>query len=681
MRKPLVGLYLLLSGAVAFGQGTSQTAIAKDQGDKASAYYYYTLGHLYSEMAGLYGNRGDYISKAIDNYRQAMKADPEARFLADELSDLYIQSGRYREALTDSEDAIKQNPDDLNARRVLARIYTRLIGGDSQQNRIDEDMLKKSIEQYQKIVQKDPKDTDSWLMLGRLFKVQQNSVESEKAFKKAIDLEPDNEDALTGLALVYADLGDTKSATDLLKRVAEKNPSVRSLTSLASAYEQMHEYALAAQTYRRAIEMSQGDTSELQHALAQNLLLAERYDEALQLYQQMVDDDPHDVQSWLRMSQIYRQQHNFAKAHEANDKARAQDPNNLEIRYNEVNLLETEGKTGDAINVLKDMLDSTAKRSYSPADKSNRVVLMERLGMMYRSNEQFDLAIKTFKQMSDLDPDVAPRVSAQVIDTYRLAKDFPHSEQEADAAAKKYPNDRTVRAVRASLLADLGKFDQAVAETKKLMDGKSDHDTYIALAQVYERAKRWDEMGKVLDEAEKLSQSKDDKENVHFMRGAMLERMKKYDAAEAEFRKVLEINPESAAALNYLGYMLADRNVRLQEAQQMISKAVGQEPNNAAYLDSLGWVDFRLGKFPEAEDNLKRSLERSSKDPTVHDHLGDVYFRQGKLKDAIAQWESSLKNWDTSAPADLDPTEVAKVQKKLEGAKVRLAKEGSAVKQ
>ncbi len=112
---------------------------------------------MYSELAAAYGNRGEYFSKAAEAYRAALKADPSATFIAEELSDLYIQSGRLREAVLDAEDALKQNPNDLNSRRLLARIYTHLIG-DSQTNQIDSDMVKKAIEQYQKITEADPKD-------------------------------------------------------------------------------------------------------------------------------------------------------------------------------------------------------------------------------------------------------------------------------------------------------------------------------------------------------------------------------------------------------------------------------------------------------------------------------------------------------------------------------------------
>ena len=231
---------------------------------------------------------------------------------------------------------------------------------------------------------------------------------------------------------------------------------------------------------------------------------------------------------------------------------------------------------------------------------------------------------------------------------------------------------------RALLLADENKIDEAVASLRALLNGEKDWGTHYAIAQVYERGKRFEDMSKELDVAEKIAESPQEKLTVVFMRGAMLERTKQFDAAEAEFRKVLVMDPDNANALNYLGYMLADRNIRLDEAQKMIGKAVELEPQNGAYLDSLGWVCFRQNRLEEAADYLQRALQKITKDPTVHDHLGDVYFKQGKIREAIAQWQSSLKEYEAGASqSDADPAEMAQVSKKLESARVRMAKEES----
>ncbi len=338
-------------------------------------------------------------------------------------------------------------------------------------------------------------------------------------------------------------------------------------------------------------------------------------------------------------------------------------------------LLRSEGKLADSVRVFKSILDTTAKKSYNAAEKGFRAQLLEQIGTLYRSIEQFGPAIDAFRQVIDMDPDAAAAAEAEIIETYQVSKDFQKAEAEAEAASKKYPDDRTVRATRASLLADMGKTNQAVAETRKLLDGKNDFMIYLNLAEIYQKGKNYGETSKMLDAAEKLAKTNDDKIQVMFRRGAALERQKNYPGAEAEFRKILAIDPDSAMTLNYLGYMMADHNDRLEEAREYITKALQREPNSPAYLDSLGWVYFRLNKLPEAEEKLRQALEFMSRDATVHDHLGEVYMREGKLKEAIAQWQSSLKEWQTSSPTDLDHAEMAKVQKKLEDAKVRLARE------
>ena len=171
-----------------------------------------------------------------------------------------------------------------------------------------------------------------------------------------------------------------------------------------------------------------------------------------------------------------------------------------------------------------------------------------------------------------------------------------------------------------------------------------------------------------------LARKPDEKLNVYFLRGTLYDRQKLYDQAEEAFSRALAIDPQNATILNYVGYMLADRGVRLPEATAMIRKAVDLDPQNYAFLDSLGWVYFKAGQYKEAEQYLKQAIERSNADPTVHDHLGEVYERTGRLKMAVDQWERSMTEYAHSLPADADPEDVAKVQHKLQNARVKLAK-------
>jgi tetratricopeptide (TPR) repeat protein len=669
-RVSIFTLSLVLFWGLPSGYGQTPTGQ-----EKAAAYFNFSMAHYYGELAAAYGNRGDYYKQAIDYYKQALKLDPTATFLLEELTDLYVQGNQLKSAIAEAESLLKQNPENLQARRMLGRIYTRSIG-DAQQGKINEEMVKKSIEQYQIITQKDPSDIEAWLTLGRLQRVEQNSVEAEKAFKSALERDANNEDALTGLAMVYSDVGNTKGMIEMLKRATDKAPNERSLATLGSAYEQMRDFASAAEVFKRALELKP-DSPQIKHGYAQNLLWSEQYDEAMKQYSELEEADPKDAQAPLKLSEIYRQKKMFDKAGAELAKAKQLDPDSLEVRYDEVNLLEAQGKSDEAIARLRAILDETAKKTYSSGEKGSRVMLLQRLAGLYRDARQYPKSVETLRQIAEVDPEAAPQASASIVETYRIAKDLPAAQAESEAALKKYPKDRLVKITHASLLADMGKVDQGAAEIKTLVTGEKDGETYLTLARIYEKGKNFAEMEKALSEAEKLAESKQDKENIYFTRGAMFERMKKYSSAEAEFRKVLEINPKSSSALNYLGYMLADRGERLEEARDMISKALDIEPDNGAYLDSLGWVNFRLNKLDEAERNLRLSIEKINGDPTVYDHLGDVYLKQGKVKDAIAQWQLSLKEWEKSPQSELDSSEVAKVTKKLESARVRLARESS----
>jgi tetratricopeptide (TPR) repeat protein len=653
-----------------------------EAGRKADAYYNFAMGHLYTELSNVYGNRKEFVDQAIDYYREALKADPDATFLNLELSDLLMRSGRVTEALAEAEQRVASSPDDLEARRTLGRIYTRLIGdpnargGNVRGDGVNEEMLRKAIEQHEYVVKAAPTDVDSQLLLGRLYSLDRRNVDAEDAFKKVLALDAENETAMRELARVYTSLGDTNRAIEMLTQVNSRNPSLQTLVALAGAYEQIRAFDKAAEVYEKALEAKPDDLDLLKRR-AQALLYGDQLEAARVTLEQITSRSPQDVEAFLRLSQIYRQQGNFEKARVANNRAKELAPNNLEILYNDVNLLDAEGKTAEAIEQVKRMIGSMQQSRYTDAERTTQSVLLERLGLLERSAERYSDAVATFHRLAELNPESAGRAYAQIVETYRMAKEFDKAEAAANQAYSRFPDDRALVVVRASLLADLGKGDAAVRDMEAFLKGKEDYQNLITLAQIYEKTRRYPDMAKTLNRAEELAENDDERQNVVFLRGAMFERQKRFDEAEKEFRKVLAASPDNAAALNYLGYMLADRNVRLEEAYELIKKAVDLDPGNAAYLDSLGWVYFRMGKLTEAELALKQALQRYSNDPTIHDHLGDVYFEQGNLRLAVAQWETALKEWRRNAPSDRDEEQINAVVSKVERAKVSLARQGS----
>jgi len=330
---------------------------------------------------------------------------------------------------------------------------------------------------------------------------------------------------------------------------------------------------------------------------------------------------------------------------------------------------------------LQDLLKKTekAETSYSQADRNNRAIFIERLGMVYRDQENYPAAVEAFRKMLTVGGDDNSRTGYQdVIDTYREAKEWSQATAVAREAVQKLPNDRDLRMVLDAQLADAGDPEKPIADVRSLLKGTpEDHDVYVRLAIMYTRLKRWNEAEEALNKAEQTSTKPEEREYVHFLRGDTYQREKKFDDAEAEFKKILIANPQSAATLNYLGYMNADRDVRLEESLNFIKQAVSLEPTNGAYLDSLGWAYFKLGKYDLAEETLTKASLHMASDPTVQDHLGDLYQKTGRLKLAAAHWDRAVQEWNKTIGPEVDSDMFAATQKKLDAAKVRIAKEES----
>ena len=145
-----------------------------------------------------------------------------------------------------------------------------------------------------------------------------------------------------------------------------------------------------------------------------------------------------------------------------------------------------------------------------------------------------------------------------------------------------------------------------------------------------------------------------------YFRGICYEREKQWSKAEADFKRVLEIEPDNADALNYLGYTWVDRGENLTEAFDMIRKAVELEPNSGAITDSLGWAHYKLGQYQEAKKKLEDAVALSPSSATIIDHLGDVYWKLGRFREAGYQWERAL---------EFDPTDEERdnIKLKLKG--------------
>ncbi len=660
-------------------QAPSAPAVAAPSGpttpDKAAAYYHFSMAHIYEEMVSMYG-RADYANKAVEEYRLAIDNDPNSDYLNAGLAELYARTGRIKDAVLEAQDILKRDGNNLDAHRLLGRIYLRSLG-DMQSGTQSQEILKLAIEQYEQIVRLDPKSVEDHLLLGRLYRLNNDLVKAENEFKTGVQIQPDSEEAVTALSILYNEEGDTSRALDVLNAFPEGARSAKLYSALGYTYEQNKDYKKAIDAYQKAVDLDHDNLDSIR-GLAQNLLNDGQSEAALAQYKVIAESDPSDAQTYMRMAEIYRRNGKLDEAQECLKKASAVVPESLELKYNLAVIEDAQGKYDEAITLLTQLLQKTEHTSgeYDTSEKNNRAIFLERLGTVYRESNKPQLAIDTFHRMYELGDDNAIRGYQQVIETYRDEKQWQLATTTAEEAAKKFPNDRSLQMVAASQRADMGNAGPAIEQVKSMLKGTAeDRDIYIALAQMDSRIKDWPQAEANINKALELSTKPEDKDYATFVAGSIYERQKKYELAEESFRKVLANDPKNAQALNYLGYMLADRGTRLEEALNYIRKAIALDPQNGAYLDSLGWVYYRMGNYDLAEENLRRASEKIGSDPTVQAHLGDLYQKTGHLKLATAHWQRAIEEWNKTVPAEIDTDEVAKVQKDLESAKVKLAKQ------
>src|SRR6266436_430820 len=656
--------------------GTQSAAKAKVP-DRAAAYYHFALAHMYEEQVATYG-RSELANKAIEEYRAAIEADPTSEYLTSGLAELYARTGRIRDAVVEAQDILKRDPNNLEARRLLGRIYLRSLG-DMQSGNGSQSVLKLAIEQYEQIIKLQPDSMDDHLLLGRLYRLNNDLQKAENEFKTAIRLQPGSEEAVTTLAYLYNELGDTTRASQVLSAVPDAARSAKLYSALGYTYEQQKQYKNAIEAYRHAIELDR-DNLDAIRGLAQNLLNDGQTDAALDQYKVIADANPEDAQTYVRIAEIYRKQGKFDTALEHLKKAETMVQDSLEVPYNIAAIYQAQGRFDEAAQVLKDLLKKAEKAdpaTYTAGEKSNRAVFLERLGTVYRDQGNNQAAIDTFRQVIALGgDDNGERGYQQIIDTWREAKEWQKATDAAKEATQKFPNSRDLKMVLAAQQADMGHADLALKDVQSMLKRvPEDRAVYITLAQMNTRLKRYPEAEKALDKAEQLSTKQDDKEYIWFLRGSSFERQKRFTDAEVQFKKVIASDPQHAMALNYLGYMLADQNTKLDEAFGYIKRALDIDPTNGAYLDSIGWAYYRLGKYELAEESLVKASQKINTDPTVHDHLGDLYQKTGRLKLAATNWERALIEWNRTIAAEVDPADQARVQKKLDSAKMKLARE------
>jgi len=293
-------------------------------------------------------------------------------------------------------------------------------------------------------------------------------------------------------------------------------------------------------------------------------------------------------------------------------------------------LLISQQRFNEAVSVYEELAEKT---NHNPE-------VMTALGLLHYQREDYGKAAVYFRQILDKTPDndgvrfylaVSLEATSQSTEAEKLY-----------AAIDTTSSDYSSAQLRLAVLEfENNRFDQAAQRLKDLLGQQQDlMDAHVVLSGIRLRQKDY---ALVIKESEPALKLEPLPTRLLFNRAIAFESLKRFDELEASLKRLLEIDPEDAEALNFLGYSLADRNVRLDEGERLIRKALEHDANNGFYLDSLAWVLYRQGNFAEALDIQRKAIEVIADDPVMHDHLGDMLWKTGKPDQARHAWQQAIE--------------------------------------
>jgi pentatricopeptide repeat protein len=618
----------------------------------AEAYYHFSIGRTLEAD-------GDWEG-ALDEYEQALAIDPTNSAIYSEMASSYFRHQQVRDAIDYAERAIRANNDNLDAHQLLSSIYTGLLSDATEGRGVAPEIVDRAIEELEEVVRLDPTERDAYLMLGRLYRFRDEPERAAQVYRDILEISPGSEEGAISLAELQLESGNVNEAIEILREFSENQPDSRAvLALLGESYIRAENWGDAATAYTNALVLDPEDADFLREA-ARALLISGRLDEAVQRYEELIALEPNDPIAHLRLGQIERQQMNFEIARVHLEEAARLVPNSPEIQFDLALLERDEGNFEESLTELEQLLADTERPNgrYTEGERGNRRIFMTNVALLQTRLESYDDAVDTFEQMKSLTSIRDGSIESYIVDTYQTAGQVDRALQVCNEALDAFPGNGQLRLQRADLIAEQGRVDAALELLQAMAAAEENNfGVYSTMFSIHERTKDYDGAEEVLDE---MLERFENREEVYFLQGALHEKQRQYEDAETAFRMALDINADNPAVLNYLGYMLANNNSKLEEALAMIEVAVAADPINGAYLDSLGWAYYRLDKLELAERFLERAVIFSPKDPNLHDHLGDLYLLTGRSTEARASYERSLELAE-------DPEERTAVQKKLNG--------------
>ena len=613
--------------------------------------------------------------------REATRPDPPARYASARAFSHYLRArsaeadGDYRTAAEELQLALAHDPGSSQLHLALAQALARLA------------QVGRAEEEAHRAVEADPDGAaaaDAHLLLGRIYASQRKNAAAieearasirtevalaEEARKEGEDVAPDPEPWRV-LGELYLESGDEQAAARTFEDLATRVPGeADGLREMGRYYLEKRDLDRAEKYLRRAVERAPGD-AEAWRKLAQLGLARKRPGEARQAYEELLKRDGDDLEALLGLGKI-------ALAAGDRSAARAWFGQLLQVAPDAV-----DARLRVAFSWLEARHPEEAQRTAEDGLRSDgsdpRLHFV--LGLALQDRKRWGEAAQSFATVPSTEAELY--ASARMNLAYCLSQIGKHAEAEKaiEPALRARPRDVRLVTMLAYVLERGGRTAEAVNLLQRALgERKGDPEGLEGTAELREAlASSLAKLGRFKEGIEVLRRGLEVKprdETLLYALGVAYEKAGDHEAAVAQMKALLVVSPDHADALNFIGYSWADAGVRLDEAERMVSKALDLKPDNAFFMDSLGWVYFKQGDFAKAIPILEKADALSGAEPTILEHLGDAYRSSRRLGDAEKTYRRALRAFEQGIEGER-PGQRAAVEKKLRdlGAEMRPAK-------
>lgn len=472
-----------------------------------------------------------------------------------------------------------------------------------------------------------------------------NLIDALYYAESAVELEPGNKWYRITLAEIYQENGRLADSVAQLEIILESSPAdLDVLYSIAQLYMMEGELRQANATFDRIMQIT-GPEMQLLFQKYRNYIMMGDRESAMEQLDMMLELEPDNVPAMQILSQIYIEEGRFGRALELMERALTTEPANEETLITLTDLYIREGRWDDAGALLTQMIQNPG---IQPMVKAELVqYLLSRAGRNPGNAELMEAAGNLIRAFVEYDPELG-FAHALAAEYYGLTGDNENLLESLTRTNELLPDNEPAWRQRLQILLTEERYDEVI-EVAQQADEVIPDDAFVLffkglahlLQKDYERA------ADVLERAAASPATRPFRSIVYGSLGDALSSLKQYARSDEAYEQSLRLDPDNHTALNNFAYNLSLRQLRLDEALEMSRRAVEAQPDNAAFLDTLGWVYFKLGEFENAKQYIRASIDTGEASAVVLEHMGDVYEKLDDLANARYWWQKALEKDET----------------------------------